>query len=86
MDWTYSAIMGVAIAADLVPSAPILMRPDERKSRLVPSQGLFCERWGGSCTATPGRQCNCRPNGTHNVSPGRVLVAAGSNAAAKRSP
>ena len=20
-------------------------------------------RWGGSCTATPGRQCNCRPNG-----------------------
>ena len=26
-----------------------------------PARVTWC--WGGSCTATPGRQCNCHPTG-----------------------
>jgi uncharacterized protein (DUF433 family) len=40
---------------------------------LVGRQGLNCGCWGGSCTATPGRQCNCRPNGIHKISLGGLL-------------
>ena len=41
---------------------------------LIVGQFLYCRCWGGSCTATPGRQYNCRPNRNYNFNYGWLLV------------
>jgi hypothetical protein len=41
---------------------------------LLVRQLLHCGCWGGSCTATPGRQYNCRPNWIHIIRLGGLLA------------
>ena len=37
------------------------------RTLLIVGQVRNCGSWGGSCTATPGRQYNCRPNENLNI-------------------